>query len=103
GRALLIVVAVSVLGGASVFLADKGYINRLWTSDMSNFWRYVSSASLGPRVAYVAGAMPAFDANPLTGVGLGASGFWIYRSIPDELLVGEPEIAQALTPNSRLF
>jgi len=103
GRALLIVVAVSVLGGSSVFLADKGYINRLWKSDMSNFWRYVSSASLGPRVAYAAGAMPAFDANPLTGVGLGASGFWIYRNIPDELLVGEPEIAQALAPNSRLF
>lgn len=102
-RALLIVVTVAALVGTGVFLSDKGYIARLWTSDMSSFWRYVSSASMGPRVAYAAGAMPAFDANPLTGVGLGASGFWIYRNMPNELLMGEPEIAQALAPNSRLF
>jgi hypothetical protein len=102
-RALLIVVTVAALAGTGVFLSDKGYIARLWTSDMSSFWRYVSSASMGPRVAYAAGAMPAFDANPLTGVGLGASGFWIYRNMPNELLMGEPEIAQALAPNSRLF
>ncbi len=49
------------------------------------------------------GAMSAFNANPLTGVGLGASGFWIYQNIPNELLMGEPEIAQALAPNSGLF
>ncbi|MCG2788233.1 MAG: O-antigen ligase family protein [Anaerolineae bacterium] len=103
GRALLIIVVVAVLAGAGVFLSDKGYIARLWTSDMSDFWGYVSSASLGPRLAYAAGAMPAFDANPLTGVGLGASGFWIYPNMPDELLMGQPEIAQALAPNSGLF
>jgi O-antigen ligase len=103
GRALLIVVVVAVLAGAGIFLSDKGYIARLWTSDMSDFWGYVSSASLGPRLAYAAGAMPAFDANPLTGVGLGASGFWIYPNMPDELLMGQPEIAQALAPNSGLF
>ena len=102
-RALLILVVVAVLVGAGVFLSDKGYIARLWTSDMSDFWGYVSSASLGPRLAYAAGAMPAFDANPLTGVGLGASGFWIYPNMPDELLMGQPEIAQALAPNSGLF
>ena len=102
-RALLIIIVVAVLAGAGVFLSDKGYIARLWTSDMSDFWGYVSSASLGPRLAYAAGAMPAFDANPLTGVGLGASGFWIYPNMPDELLMGQPEIAQALAPNSGLF
>ncbi|HAE58337.1 MAG TPA: hypothetical protein DCG54_02220, partial [Anaerolineae bacterium] len=103
GRALLIIVVVAVLAGAGIFLSDKGYIARLWTSDMSDFWGYVSSASLGPRLAYAAGAMPAFNANPLTGVGLGASGFWIYPNMPDELLMGQPEIAQALAPNSGLF
>jgi hypothetical protein len=102
-RVLLIVVTVTALGGAGVFLADKGYISSLWTSDMSNFWRYLSSASMGPRVAYIVGAMPAFDANPLTGVGMGASGFWIYQNMPNELLMGEPEIAQALAPGSGLF
>lgn len=103
GRALLILVAVAVIAGAGLFLSDKGYIARLWTSDMSDFWGYISSASLGPRIAYAAGAMPAFDANPLTGVGLGASGFWIYPNMPDALLMGEPEIAEALAPDSGLF
>ncbi|MFO7583460.1 MAG: O-antigen ligase family protein [Anaerolineales bacterium] len=102
-RVLLIVIMVVALGGAGVFLSDKGYISSLWTSDMSNFWRYLSSASMGPRVAYVVGAMPAFDTNPLTGVGMGASGFSIYQNMPNELLMGEPEIAQALSPSSRLF
>jgi len=103
GRALLILVAVAVIAGAGLFLSDKGYIARLWTSDMSDFWGYISSASLGPRIAYAAGAMPAFDVNPLTGVGLGASGFWIYPNMPDALLMGEPEIAEALAPDSGLF
>jgi O-antigen ligase len=103
GRALLILAAVAVIAGAGVFLSDKGYIARLWTSDMSDFWGYISSASLGPRLAYAVGAMPAFDANPLTGVGLGASGFWIYPNMPDALLMGEPEIAEALAPDSHLF
>lgn len=102
-RALLILLVVAVIAGAGVFLADKGYIARLWTSDMSDFWGYISSASLGPRIAYAAGAMPAFDSNPITGVGLGASGFWIYPNMPDALLMGEPEIAEALAPDSGLF
>jgi len=101
-RVLLVVITLVVLAGVGLFLAD-GYFSTLWTSDMSNFWRYMSTASMGPRVAYVTGAMPAFDANPLTGVGLGASGFWIYQNMPNELLMGEPEIAQALAPNSSLF
>ncbi len=103
GRALLILLVVAVIAGAGLFLADKGYIARLWTSDMSDFWGYISSASLGPRIAYAAGAMPAFDSNPITGVGLGASGFWIYPNMPDALLMGEPEIAEALAPDSGLF
>lgn len=102
-RTLLILLVVAVIAGAGVFLADKGYIARLWTSDMSDFWGYISSASLGPRIAYAAGAMPAFDSNPISGVGLGASGFWIYPNMPDALLMGEPEIAEALAPDSGLF
>ncbi len=57
----------------------------------------------GPRFGYIIGGMAAFDASPLTGVGLGASGFWIYQNLPDALLMGEPEIAEALSPASHLF
>lgn len=102
-RVLLIVLMVTVLSGAGIFLASRNYISSLWTSDLSDVWRYLSNASMGPRVGYAVGAMSAFDANPLTGIGLGASGFWIYQNIPNELLMGEPEIAEALAPNSGLF
>jgi O-antigen ligase len=102
-RVLLFILLISILSAVGVFLADKGYIARLWTSDMSDFWAYVSDASLGPRVAYASAAMTAFDQNPLTGVGLGASGFHIYGNIPDGVLMGVPEIAEALSPDSKLY
>ncbi len=102
-RVVLFLLVIGVLSGAGLFLAQKGYISRLWKSDMSDFWAYVSDASLGPRVAYAAAAMSAFDLNPLTGVGLGASGFHIYQNIPDGVLMGVPEIADALAPNSTLY
>lgn len=102
-RLLLIILTVASLSGAGIFLANRNYISSLWASDLSDVWKYLSNASMGPRVGYVVGAMSAFDANPLTGVGLGASGFWIYQNIPNELLMGEPEIAETLAPTSTLF
>ncbi len=102
-RVFLVIIIMSVFSGAGIFLASRNYISSLWTSDLSDVWKYLSNASMGPRVGYVVGAMSAFNANPLTGVGLGASGFWIYQNIPNELLMGEPEIAEALAPNSGLF
>lgn len=102
-RLLLILLTVASLSGAGIFLANRNYISSLWTSDLSDVWKYLSNASMGPRIGYVVGAMSAFDANPLTGVGLGASGFWIYQNIPNELLMGEPEIAETLAPTSTLF
>jgi O-antigen ligase len=103
GRVLLVLTALAILASVGAFLADKGYIARFWTSDFDDFWRYVVDVSLGPRVAYAVGGMRAFDQNPLTGVGLGASGFYIYPNIPDGVLMGVPEIAEALSPASGLF
>lgn len=93
----------ALLAAAFFFLADKGYISRLWTSDFESVWGYLVNTSLGPRAAYASAAMTAFDQNPLFGVGLGASGFYIYPNLPDAVLVGVSEIAQALSPASGLF
>ncbi|HKI53656.1 MAG TPA: hypothetical protein VJ987_05995, partial [Anaerolineales bacterium] len=41
--------------------------------------------------------------HPLTGVGLGASGFYMYQNMPDWALGGIPEIARQLSPLSRLY
>ena len=49
------------------------------------------------------GALAAFEEYPLTGVGLGASGFYIYQNLPDWALTTVPEIARQLNPENRLY
>ena len=39
----------------------------------------------------------------MTGVGLGASGFYIYQNLPEWSLTMVPEIARQLDPGSRLY
>ena len=39
----------------------------------------------------------------MTGVGLGASGFYIYQNLPDWALTTVPEIAKQLDPTSNLY
>lgn len=102
-RVLVILALVFGLLGVGNFLSDKGYIARLWNSDFSDLWSYLVDASLGPRAAYATASLRAFDQNPITGVGLGASGFYIYPNLPDAVLVNVPEISEALNPTSNLF
>lgn len=97
---LLLAITVSVFAGAIVFLANKGYIAALFKAPKDDLTSYATDAYLGPRLAYSSAAMQAFQASPWTGVGLGASGFWIYRNMPDWVLAGQPEIAEQLSPDS---
>ena len=57
----------------------------------------------GARGAYSAGALSAFEEYPWAGVGLGASGFYIYPNLPDWSLTTVPEIAKQLSPENRLY
>lgn len=102
-RILLAILAVAILGAAGLFLADKGYIATFFKSDKSNLFAYAVDVYLGPRLAYATAAMTAFQEYPLTGVGLGASGFWIYQNMPDWVLSGVPEISEQLSPLSSLY
>lgn len=95
-RALILLTLMMILAGAAAYLADHEYISRIWTTDTSDFWKYMTRISFSPRLSYWIGAMAAFDENPITGVGLGASSFRIYANLPDQVLVGVPEITQAL-------
>lgn len=102
-RVALILLAVSVLVGAGFFLADKGYIATFFTSEKEEWFDYAVSVYLGPRLAYATSALEAFQQHPFTGVGLGASGFWIYPNMPDWVLSGVPEIAQQMSPDAGEF
>lgn len=102
-RAGLIVIVGGVLVGTVAFLGRKNYFRRLWDFSAQNPAEYLVNINAGARSAYSLGALAAFEEHPITGVGLGASGFWIYKNLPDWVLTTVPEIARQLDPNSRLY
>jgi O-antigen ligase len=102
-RILLAVLVLAILAGAAIFLADKGYIAAFFKSEKTDLFSYAQDVYLGPRLAYSVAALTAFDTHPLTGVGLGASGFGIYQNMPDWILAGEPEIARQMSPAANLY
>lgn len=99
----LIALAALVLLGAGVILGQKGYMTRLWNSQAESLTDFVIENSAGARAAYIWGAMGAYSQSPWLGVGLGASGFYIYQNLPDWALTTVPEIARQLSPANRLY
>jgi hypothetical protein len=102
-RVTLVLAVIAVLAGAVLFLGRKNYFRRLWEISADNISEYVVDINAGARGAYAIGALAAFEEYPLTGVGLGASGFYIYQNLPDWVLTTVPEIARQLDPNNKLY
>lgn len=102
-RAGMIVAVLGVFAGTFLFLGQKNFFRRLWETDAQNLSEYIVDINAGARGAYSAGALAAFEEYPLTGVGLGASGFYIYQNLPDWALTTVPEIAKQLSPENRLY
>lgn len=99
----IVIGLAAVIAGAVTFLGQKNYFRRLWDSPAENLLEYVIDINAGARGAYAAGALAAYNEHPLTGVGPGASGFYIYQNLPDWSLTTIPEIARQLDPRSRLY
>jgi len=99
----IIVVIAGVLIGAGLFLSQKEYISRLFNSDADSVEEFIVENSAGARAAYTFGALGAYDESPWFGVGLGASGFYIYDHLPDWSMTMVPEIARQLSPENRLY
>jgi O-antigen ligase len=78
-------------------------VTRLFNSDADSVEEFIVENYAGARGAYIFGALGAYEESPLSGVGLGASGFYIYDNLPDWSLTFVPEIARQLAPNSRLY
>jgi O-antigen ligase len=94
---------VGSLSGALIFLGQKGYMTRLWNTQATTVEDFLIQNSAGARVAYMWGAMGAYQEHPLTGVGLGASGFYIYNNLPDWVQTTVPEIARQMSPDNSLY
>jgi O-antigen ligase len=95
--------AVVSLVGAGLFLGQKGYIARLFTTRADSLEEFVIQNSAGARAAYMFGALGAYEESPLAGVGLGASGFYIYDHMPDWAMTTVPDIARQFSPENRLY
>lgn len=102
-RAGMMLFAVGILAGAFIFLSQKEYVSRLWKIDAESLSEYVVDIKAGARGAYTSAAYAVFEDQPLTGVGLGASGFYIYDRLPNWTLTTVPEIAKQLSPDNRLY
>jgi O-antigen ligase len=102
-RVGMIVAVLGVFAGTFLFLGQKNFFRRLWETDAETLSEYMVDINAGARGAYSAGALAAFEEYPLTGVGLGASGFYIYQNLPDWALTTVPEIAKQLNPENRLY
>ena len=96
-------IALIALTGAGIFLARKGYITRLFNTQADSIEEFVIANSAGARAAYMFGALGAYEQSPFAGVGLGASGFYIYNHLPDWAMTTVPDIARQLSPDSNLY
>jgi O-antigen ligase len=99
----VVILLIGALAGAGLFLAQKGYIARLFNTNAENIEEFIIENSAGARAAYTFGALGAYEESPITGVGLGASGFYIYKYLPDWSMTTVPEIARQLSPENRLY
>jgi hypothetical protein len=102
-RLIVVFTIVVVVAGALLFLAQKGYIARLWQTRAESVTDFLIQNSAGSRAAYLYGALSAYEEHPWTGVGLGASGFYIYSHLPDWALTTVPDIARQLSPDNNLY
>lgn len=99
----MVAIALGALAGAVFFLGQKGYIARIFSSRADNFLEFIIQNSAGARAAQSYGAMGAYEKSPLAGVGLGASGFYIYNNLPDWAMTTVPEIARQISPDNNLY
>ena len=102
-RVGVLVLMFGALAGAGLFLSQKGYITRIFNTQAESIEEFIIKNSAGARAAYTFGALGAYEESPITGVGLGASGLYIYENLPEWAMTTVPEIARQLSPENRLY
>lgn len=99
---ILLLIAGSITGIGLVLSSNK-YFSQIWKSQKTTLTEYAVDIYAGPRLAYAAAGWETFLDHPLTGVGLGASGLYLYDRIPDWSVTTLSEISRQLTPNAWLY
>lgn len=99
----IVIVFISIFAGMFYFLSQREIFKSLWQTEAENLNEYMIDISAGARGAYSSAGYAVFEEYPITGVGLGASGFFMYQNLPDWSLTTLPEIARQLSPENRLY
>jgi len=99
---MILLVALALIG-AFKFLGQKGYFARLWNTQAESLVDFIVENSAGARAAYNWAGLATYEEHPWLGVGLGASGFYLYNNLPDWALTTVPEIARHLSPTTHLY
>jgi hypothetical protein len=103
-RAVVILMITVSMAGVFAFLSKYEYFANLWNFDLEEgIVGYVVGIYAGPRLAYAWASVETYMQNPLSGVGLGASGFYLYDNLPNWALFNLPEIARQISPDASTF
>lgn len=102
-RALLLLAFALALSASVLFVAQHRYFSALWNARAEGLTEYLNKIYVGPRTAYAISALRVWAQSPLLGLGPGATGFYLYRFIPEWVLTFVPEVAEQLSPQSNLF
>lgn len=99
-RVGLLVLLAAGLISAGGFLSRYEYFARIWElSGDETLVDYLVDISAGPRLAYAIAGYRVYEEAPFTGVGLGASGLYLFPRFP-EWSFATPEVARQLSPDS---
>ncbi len=102
-RLLLITVIVLFALGTFSFLSQYNYFANLWNASRNqSLTNYLIEINTAQRLAYAVAGYGVFENHPLVGVGLGASGLYLFEEFPDWALA-VPEIARQLSPDSNVI
>jgi hypothetical protein len=96
----VILIGVAVLAGLGYILSRNPYFAQLWRAQKTDPLRYAIDIFAGSRLAFAWAGVNVFLAHPWVGVGLGASGFYIFSHLPDWSITYLAEIADLLSPAS---
>ncbi len=99
----LIFVLLSLLAGAGLLLSTNKYFAQIWRSQKSTLTEYAVDVYAGPRLAYAVAGWEVFLDHPVTGVGLGGSGLYLYDHVPDWAITTLSEITRQMTIKAWLY
>lgn len=102
-RAGIVAVFAAMIVGTGLILSTNRYFAQIWRSDKATLVEYAVDIYAGPRLAYATAGWGVYLDHPVTGVGLGASGLYLYDHIPDWSITTISEITRQLTPNGWLY